>query len=510
MKQHKLVSAVLAPLAGRLGIPCAPRFLLLLLLGPALPPAAQAQFEYTTNLGAITLTLYTGTDDDVAVPGETNGLPVTTIGNSAFYGCTTLARVTVPASVTSIGDDAFRFCSRLTNITLGTRVTNLGNGAFYGCTSLPRVTIPPSVARIGSAAFRNCARLLRITLPAGVASIGDGAFYGCAGLVAFEVDSANAIYSSAGGILFDKTRTTLIQCPGAKVGSCSIPDGVASIGKHAFSGCARLTHILIPQGVTRIGEWAFSESTSLTSATIPPGVDDIAEGLFYSCTGLTNVTLPATVTRIGLLAFRGCASLPHIALPDRVTRVGNYAFSSCTSLTRITLPDGIADIEDGTFYSCSSLASVTMGKSVMRIGEWAFYGCDSLTGVCFQRHAPQVDASAFSGADHATVYRLPGTTGWGAILGGRPTALWRLPHPVILAFPPAFGMMSNGFGFTISWATSATVVVETSANPAAPTWSAVGTNTLSMGGDPLVDGWSLFSDPDRSTDTAQFYRIRRP
>ena len=85
-------------------------------------------------------------------------------------------------------------------------------------------------------------------------------------------------------------------------------------------------------------------------------------------------------------------------------------------------------------------------------------------GNLFQGNAPNVGPDVFSGANNATIYYLSGTTGWEPTFGGRPTALWYLPYPVILTLPPAFGVQNNQFGFRISWATNADVVVE-----AAPT-----------------------------------------
>ena len=93
-------------MARRLRTACATRLLPLLLL-LALPAVVQAQFTYTTNNGTITITGYTGSGGAVTIPSTINGLPVTSIGDYAFYNCTSLTSVTIPNSVTSIGDEAF-------------------------------------------------------------------------------------------------------------------------------------------------------------------------------------------------------------------------------------------------------------------------------------------------------------------------------------------------------------------------------------------------------------------
>jgi len=109
----------------------------------------------------------------------------------------------------------------------------------------------------------------------------------------------------------------------------------------------------------------------------------------------------------------------------------------------------------------------------------------------------------FYNDNNATVYYLPGTAGWGATFGGRPTALWFLPNPLILNFGPGFGVQTNRFGFIISWATNSSVVVEASTDLGNPVWSPVATNTL-------TGGASYFSDPQWTNYPARFYRLRSP
>ena len=107
---------------------------------------------------------------------------VTSIGNSAFYGCSSLTSVEIPNSVTSIGGNAFSDCSRLTSVTIGNSVTSIGEAAFSYCSSLTSVTIPNSVTSIGKYAFVYCSSLTSVTIPNSVTSIGDNAFYQCSSL----------------------------------------------------------------------------------------------------------------------------------------------------------------------------------------------------------------------------------------------------------------------------------------------------------------------------------------
>ena len=105
----------------------------------------------------------------------TIGNGVTSIGNYAFYKCSSLTGVTIPDSVTSIGDSAFELCDSLTSLTIGNGVTSIGPSAFKGCNSLTSVAIPDSVTSIGDYAFL-AVNLQSITVPASVMSIGTAAF----------------------------------------------------------------------------------------------------------------------------------------------------------------------------------------------------------------------------------------------------------------------------------------------------------------------------------------------
>ena len=161
---------------------------------------------------------------------------VTHIGDSAFYGGTSLSSITIPDSVTHIGDSAFSWCESLSSITIPDSVTHIGDSAFSKCTSLSSITIPDSVTHIGDSAFSKCTSLSFITIPDSVTHIGNSAFSKCTSL-----------------------------------SSITIPDSVTHIGNEAFSECTSLSSITIPDSVTHIGDSAFSWCESLSSINIPRG-----------------------------------------------------------------------------------------------------------------------------------------------------------------------------------------------------------------------------------------------
>ena len=214
---------------------------------------------------------------------------VTSIGRFAFSNCTSLTSVTIPDSVTSIGEYAFYYCKSLTSMTIPDSVTSISSSTFASCTSLTSVTIPNSVTSIGEYAFYDCKSLTSVTIPGSVTSIGLYAFASCTSLTGIWVAEGNSHYANdASGVLFNKDKTTLVQCPGA-FAAYTIPDSVTSIGDNTFDHCTSLTSVTIPDSVTSIGDNTFDHCTSLTSVTIPDGVTSIGWRAFSNCTSLTDV-----------------------------------------------------------------------------------------------------------------------------------------------------------------------------------------------------------------------------
>jgi hypothetical protein len=187
---------------------------------------------------------------------------LSSIGASAFNNCSKLLSITIPSSVTSIGASSFSGCSSLTSINIPP-ITSIGASTFSGCSALTSITIPSSVTSIGESAFSGCNGLTSITIPSSVTSIDITAFTGCISLASITVDAANLTYSSLGGVLFNKSGSTLLFYPSAKIDSSYIiptSPSCTSIADYAFmnnTNTSALTDITF-SNVTSIGNYVFN------------------------------------------------------------------------------------------------------------------------------------------------------------------------------------------------------------------------------------------------------------
>jgi hypothetical protein len=327
---------------------------------------------------------------------------VTAIGASSFYNCVALTSVTLPSGLTSLGANAFAECSQLSSVSLGSALATMGGFAFNKCISLTSITIPGTLLLVPTSAFEDCSALSSVTLsegvktlqgvafrrcvalasidiPASVTSIASDTFSRCTGLTAIQVNPGNASYSSAGGVLFNKTGSTLVVFPAGKSGAYAVPSGVTSIGNNAFRFAANLTGASIPSTVSTIGSDAFGSCPSLLSIDVDGSNTTFSSngGVLFNKAGDTLRVYPTG-------------------------RAGAYV-----------VPSGVTTISSAAFRSSLGLTTVTLPASVTSIGNDGFATCSALTGATFQGSAPSLGARAFQfAAAGFTVYFSPGASGF--------------------------------------------------------------------------------------------------
>ena len=196
-------------------------------------------------------------------------------------------------------------------ITFDSLVTTIGTSAFSGCTTLSSITIPAGVTSIGGSAFQNCTSLPSITIPVGITSISSSAFTGCSNLKSVYIDDLSAYckisFSSTSSV--PTYNSAKLYVKGMELTKLTIPEDVTTIKYATFYKCSSIKSVVIGNHVTSIGNYTFRYCPAITSVKIGNGVTTIGNYAFANCTALESVTIGSGATKIGSGAFYTCSKL---------------------------------------------------------------------------------------------------------------------------------------------------------------------------------------------------------
>ena len=221
---------------------------------------------------------YEGSETEILIPAELDGLEVVSLGDRAFAGAAEVTKFTLPKTVTEIGEYTFAACTSLLDyeVEAGNVYFEAKDGVLYADEGASLMRYP-----IGR-------KPVEMIIPDGVLHIGHVAFADCSSLT-----------------------------------SVKFPSDLTFIGSAAFSDCSGLTDIIIPEGVTKISDFTFNSCKNLRSVTLPSQLREIGAAAFSS-TALMTVSLPDTLTTIGEQAFIA-TPMKEITIPRSVTDIGYNA-----------------------------------------------------------------------------------------------------------------------------------------------------------------------------------------
>ena len=331
---------------------------------------------------------------------------VTSIGDCAFSGCSSLTSIIIPDGVTSIGMSAFEYCSSLTSINIPDGLTSIGQHAFSNCSSLATINIPDGVTSIGLYAFLLCTSLSSIHFASATPKV-TFAWNGTTTL--FVPDAAVDDYKAAwtdyvsqivpeskSEYVYDVT-VTANENSSAVIEEIGDEDALNVVNLKVRGTFNSYDVMVFRNKMKNLRNLDLSDANVVASSYAYYDTyktkDNIVTG-YFAPASVVSFKLPKDITALEAYAFRYCQYLKALTLPEGITEIPNGAFSSCESLTSINIPESVTSIGGSTFYDCKKIQSIHLPEQLKTIGIYAFQGCYSLTEI----HLPPYLTSIYNNA----------------------------------------------------------------------------------------------------------------
>ena len=386
------------------------------------------------------------------------------MGESCFYGCSSLNTINIPSSITSLGEKCFSECTTLETIKFlgkspdGLNVSGIPTTCIF---YVPTIYLQDYIDAVGKTYSYINAWSEDSENPAHFETIDEVRY-----LIDSKAKTATLVVNPekkySGDIVIPKKLTTKDkkECLVVAFGegcfsdckdltSITIPSSVTSLEKNCFNGCTSLDKVDIPSSVISLGILCFAHCTNLTYITIPSSVTSLGAGCFRKCTSLDNINIPSSVTSLENSCFSECYNLSTITIPSSVTSLGSICFSSCSSLTTINIPSSVTSLGAGCFWGCTSLTTINIPSSVTTLERDCFTGCSNLTTINIPSSVTSLGENSFYGCSKLESIKFQGKTLDGlAISGISPTCIFYVPKEYLEDYIAAIG---KTFPYISAW-----------------------------------------------------------
>ena len=320
---------------------------------------------------------------------------LTKIGAEAFFGCTGLQSLRLPASLKTLEYCVFFGCTGINGtVVLPANLETIGDGAFYSCSNVDGFDFSKctKLSSIGSITFAKCTKITEMNLPASLKTIKGDAFDDCPELTKLTVHSDNKSLKSENNIIYTYDERQALCCA-RTIPSVDFPPSLTQIADGAFKYCKRLKELKLPDNVETLGFQAFYGCDGIMGTVhLPKNLKTIGIGAFDGCNNVAGFDLSKCreLTSIGSRAFANCMKIKEVHLPEKLEEIVGNAFSGCTELATITVDSANASftVKDNTVYdkggkkllcSARAITSFNFPADITEIGKGAFSGCEKLT-----------------------------------------------------------------------------------------------------------------------------------